>query len=141
MSDWAKYRMPAQPVAEIKVVDARTSLVPRAGGPIAEIKVTKAPTEQRREGHHVQVPMPWVERLADAKHLATVKLALWILYLNWKRRGRAFLLSNNAIALSGVRKQRKADALLELEELGLISADRRPKKAPLITVHLIPRPF
>ena len=37
----------------------------------------------------------WVERLAQARHIATYRVALHVLYQNWKRGGTPFALSNS----------------------------------------------
>jgi hypothetical protein len=53
---------------------------------------------------------------------------------DWKDGGEPFRLSNGAVAMEGVPRQRKWDALGELEQLGLITVERRKRKTPRITV-------
>lgn len=90
--------------------------------------------KQRR--HFVKVPWVWVERLANARHIATYRVALHVLYRHWKGNGLPFTLSNTAVADEGVTQWRKWDALRELEQLGLVTVERRTRRSPRITVIL-----
>jgi hypothetical protein len=80
----------------------------------------------------VIVPLAWVNRLVSARHIATYRVALHLLYLHWKSGGKPFTLSNKAV--KGVSRWRKWEALGELEALGLIRIERRRRRSPLITV-------
>ena len=80
------------------------------------------------------VPWSWVERLAKARFTATYRVALHILYRHWKGGGESFTLSNGAVAMEGVGRRAKWRALGELERLGLITVERRPRRTPLIAV-------
>jgi len=82
--------------------------------------------------HFIRVPWSWVERLRDAHHVCTWKLAMYLLYEDWRNGGQAIVLSNSAV--EGVKRQRKWDGLCELEQLRLIRIERRPRKSPLVTV-------
>ena len=93
--------------------------------------ITPEKVKKRRE-HFVRVPWKWVEQLEDARYIATYRVALHVLYQHWKNRG-AFTLSNSAI--KGVSRHAKWRALAELELLGLISIERRPRRSPRITIH------
>jgi hypothetical protein len=89
---------------------------------------------QKRREHFAKVPGIWIERLAKARHLATYRLALHILYRHWKGGGKPFTLSNGMVAMEGVSRWAKWRALAELERLGLITVKRRKGKSPRITV-------
>jgi len=89
---------------------------------------------RRRRQHFVKVPWVWVERLAEARLIATYRVALLVLYLHWENGGKPFTLSNGAAALVGVERSAKWRALRELEQFGLIAIRRRKRKTPLITV-------
>ena len=82
----------------------------------------------------VQVPGVWVERLAKARHIATYRIALHVLYRHWKTSGEPFTLSNGMVAMEGVGRRAKWRALQEMEQLGLITIERRKRKTPRITV-------
>lgn len=92
---------------------------------------TGVPGTQR---HFVRVPVLWVERLAEARHLATYRLALYLLYRSWKTGSRSITLSNGVLAAEGITRWTKWRALRELERLGLVGVERRPRKAPRVTV-------
>jgi hypothetical protein len=89
---------------------------------------------QKRRKHFVLVPWTWVQRLVKARHIATYRVALHVLYRHWKGGGLSFTLSNTAMADEGVSRWRKWEALAELEQLGLISLERRKRRSPRITV-------
>src|SRR3954451_12804514 len=74
----------------------------------------------------VKVPLVWVERLAEARYIATYRLALHILHQHWKSHGRPLTLANGALEREGVTRRAKWRALLELEALRLIALERRP---------------
>ena len=89
---------------------------------------------QKRRQQFVRVPWTWIERLQQAHHIATYRVALHVLFRYWKEGGRPFALSNVAISDEGVSRQRKWEALVELERLGLIILERRARRSPRITV-------
>jgi hypothetical protein len=89
---------------------------------------------RKRREQFVMVPWSWVERLAKARFTATYRVALHILYRHWKGGGESFTLSNGAVAMEGVGRRAKWRALGELERLGLITVERRPRRTPLIAV-------
>jgi hypothetical protein len=80
------------------------------------------------------VPRSWSDRLATARHASTLKLALHLLYLHWKQDGRRITLANVALTSAGVTRRQKWRALRELEKLGLIAIERRPRKSPHIAL-------
>ena len=94
---------------------------------------------QKRQGQFVKVPWVWIDRLAKARHISTYRVALRVLHLHWKRSGQQFALSNGMLEMDGVNRWGKWDALHELEQLGLIRVERRPRKSPVITVISQPR--
>ena len=89
---------------------------------------------QKRRKHFILVPWTWAERLAEANYIGTYRTALHLLYQHWKKRGEPFTLANGMLAKDGVSRWQKWRALKELERLGLIRVERRPRKSPLITV-------
>jgi hypothetical protein len=79
----------------------------------------------------VRVPWMWVDRLKGARHVSTYQLAFHLLYEHWRNGGRAIKLPNSAL---GIERRRKWRGLRELEQFGLVTIERRARKAPLITV-------
>ncbi len=100
---------------------------------VGKLAVVPRKTQKRRQGF-VKVPGLWVERLVEARYVATYRVALHVLHRHWKSSGKPFTLSNGAIAMEGVTRFRKWRALAELEQLGLISIERRPSRSPRITI-------
>jgi hypothetical protein len=99
------------------------------------IPVKRVRPKLKRDGHFIRVPWPWVERLAAIQNGACWAVALRILYDNWRHKGKPFTLSNGAVP--GVSRYGKYRALRELEKLGLIIVQRRPRKSPVISQVLI----
>jgi hypothetical protein len=89
------------------------------------------PKRQRQQ--FVMVPWWWVERLTHARHMAAYRLALFVLYQHWKTK-KPVVASNRALKPMDVPRRSKYRAIRELERLGLIRAEARPRRSPLITV-------
>ena len=87
---------------------------------------------RKRRQQFVKVPWTWIERLIAARQIATYRVALFVLHQSWKARGEPFTLSNGAV--NGVSRWQKWRALRELEQLGLITVERRERKSPRIAV-------
>jgi hypothetical protein len=97
-------------------------------------KATKSAKKATKwKKHFVRLPWFWVERLRDARHLATHNLAYHLLYEHWRKgSGQAVALSNSAA--EGIQGRRKWRALRDLERLGLIKIECRHRKSPLVTM-------
>jgi hypothetical protein len=89
---------------------------------------------QKRRQHFVKVPWTWVEQLVKARHVASYRVALHLLYQRWKTDSQVVQLSNGVLVHEGVARRAKWRALRELEKLGLISIERRPRRSPIITL-------
>jgi hypothetical protein len=108
--------------------------------PIGEVQIgpsAKAAADRiarRREREFVRFPRVWEKRLEATDSANTYRVALFVLFRHWKADGKPFVLSNIAMSTGGVARQGKWRALRELERLGLIRVEERPKKSPLVTV-------
>ena len=104
----------------------------------AEPKTPVPPKRKRpRQRQFVLVPMAWVERLAAVRSIGSgpYRLALHLLFQHWKSGGRPVKLSNVVLTELGMGGRRvKWRALSNLEQLGLVEIERRPKKSPIVTV-------
>jgi len=91
---------------------------------------------RRQKKGFVMVPEAWMERLAKATRVGTIKLGLRLLYASWKSNGAPIKVSNEMATAAGLGrdpKRRKCRALAELEGFGLIAVERRKKQAPVVT--------
>ena len=79
-----------------------------------------------------RVPRAWELRLLQAKRISTYRLALELLYLNWKDSGKPIVVSSKVARAAKISARSKWEALAELERLGLIEVDRRPRKSPRV---------
>jgi hypothetical protein len=80
----------------------------------------------------------WWSHLLRNAGVGSFKIALLLLYLNWKSGGRPVTVSAAAAKARGVGPRQKVSAVLELEKAGIVRVERRPKKSSLITVLLSP---
>ena len=80
------------------------------------------------------VPREWELRLLDTKRVSTYRLAIELLYLNWYGKGKPIIVSGKVAKAVKISATSKWEALAELERLGLIEVDRRPRKSPLVTL-------
>jgi len=88
----------------------------------------------RRQDRFIIVPMAWSDRLKDARHVNTYKLAVYLLYQHW-RTGKRIAVTNVALANTGIPNPRsKWRALCDLERLGLVEIERRARKSPRVTL-------
>jgi len=90
---------------------------------------------RRRRSHFISVPMVWFERLIGASG-QTYRIALYLLYLDWRGRGKPIQLANSLLQIDGVSRQSKWRALTDLERRGLITLERRPRRSPMIKLNL-----
>jgi len=89
------------------------------------------------KGRFVRVPGEWAHRLCRAKHLSSYKVAVYLLHLHWKSRGKPIRLANAALKQMGVGRDAKWRALLELETLGLVEVSRRDRKSPEVILKIL----
>ena len=88
--------------------------------------------QRRWRRHYVMVPWAWVERLRATKRVSTYQLALVLLYEHWRTGGKEIVLSNVAMQAEGLSRRSKWNALVELEELGLITFERKRRSSPRV---------
>ena len=93
---------------------------------------------RKRREQFVMMPMWWYETLANPvpKGQATVLIAIYLLHLHWKHRGKPFKLANGMLEYDGVSRYAKWRALKELERRSLVIVERRLKKSPIVHVRL-----
>lgn len=88
--------------------------------------------KQRRKKQFIIVPIEWADRLDQACHACTFKLALALLHRHWKAgSNEPVLLPNVGLGVSPGTKWR---GLVELESLGLVTIERRARKSPRVTI-------
>jgi len=96
----------------------------------AAASIMPAKPRQRRHDRFIKVPVEWERRLQSAHLAATYRVALHLLYLSFKDRRQTIRLANGVLALQGVTPGQKWRAIAELERLGLVNVNRRPRKSP-----------
>ena len=100
-------------------------------------KTASAPNASRRKGwqrNYTLVPREWELRLLGAKRISTYRLAIELLYLHWYDNGKPVTVSSKVAQAAKISARSKWEALAELERLGLIEVDRRPRKSPRVVL-------
>jgi hypothetical protein len=95
--------------------------------------IQKQPKSKASRVKFVQVPVPWIEKLAD-QTAATHKLALLILLLDFRHYRHPVKLSNEVTKHLRMDRKTKRQSLRRLAALGLISVELKSGSAPLVTV-------
>jgi PHD/YefM family antitoxin component YafN of YafNO toxin-antitoxin module len=94
--------------------------------------------KSRRKGWqriYTLVPREWELRLLKAKRVSTYRLALELLYLHWYSKGKPVTVSSKVAQAANISARSKWEAIAELEGLGLIRVDRKPRKSPRVVLH------
>ena len=90
---------------------------------------------RKRREPFVMVPMAWVERLSTAKHRATWPVACELLRRYSLNGNKPTSLPNGHLETKfRINRTQKWEALRELEQLGLIRVEGRPRKSPVVTI-------
>ena len=79
------------------------------------------------------VPREWELRLLEAKRISTYRLAIELLYLHWYGKGKPVTVSGRVARAVKISARSKWEALAELERLGLIVVNRKPRRSPRVT--------
>jgi hypothetical protein len=95
---------------------------------------TGAGKPKRLKREFVQITRDQFSRLTKATNIASWKIFLYLLFLNWKSPGKTIRLANDALSQIRVTRFAKCRALPELKRLGLIKLRKRPRKSPEIIV-------
>ena len=88
----------------------------------------------KREQQFIQVPMGWIDKLAETKRRSTWPVALCLLRLSWKKESTTVSLPNSALKEFGVSRREKTRALDELKIKKLVTIESAIKKAPRVTL-------
>jgi len=81
-----------------------------------------------------KMPLQWSNAAARAIGSHQCFVLIWLLHLAWKSKSATFSLSNTALARYGVSRETKRRALAKLEAAGLLTAERRPGRATIVTL-------
>jgi hypothetical protein len=89
---------------------------------------------QNKKDLFVKVPLWWIEQATQATRSPQALVCIWLLHLAWQAKSASFPLPNDRLARRGADRQAKRRALANLEKAGLISVERQPRKAPIVTL-------
>jgi hypothetical protein len=125
-----------------RIVENGQHYVIRHGKRIAVTPVLMPPVTPRKSPVHrvefVKTPSVWIERLSG-QHGRIYDVAMLLLQLDFKNRGRPIALSNEATRHLKLDRRVKYRVLIKLEKLGLISVAQRRGSAPEITIEPQPK--
>jgi hypothetical protein len=82
----------------------------------------------------VKVPLWWIEIAAKDARSPTTLVLIELLYASWKAKSSTFQLPNSRLNKLGVSREVKRKVLRNLERRPIILVERRPRKAPIITL-------
>ena len=100
---------------------------------VAELKA-KAPVKWKKTRPFAKVYLDTAARAYAALNCQKAMVWAWLIHRAWKRQSRSITVPNAELAKFGVKPDAKARALRQLEAVGLIEIDRRPRKTPLVTL-------
>ena len=126
---------PERPARNLDEWDAEIEAEFRSA--VRATKRASAPNASRRMGwlrKYTLVPREWEQRLLNAKRVSTYRLAIELLYLHWYNKGKPVTVSGKVAQAAKISVRSKWEALAELERLGLIEVDRRPRKSPRVVL-------
>jgi hypothetical protein len=86
--------------------------------------------------HYVEIPWAWMTRLRRARSQGTWCVAVLLLYEHWQH-GSPVTASNILMQDLDVHRRMKSRALIELQELGLITVERKQRRSPRVTLKLL----
>ena len=108
----------------------------RVGPALMQRVLEQQARKSKRKGwqrNYTLVPREWELRLLEAKRISTYRLAHEILYLHWYGKGKPVTVSGKVARAVKISARSKWEALAELERLGLIEVDRKPRRSPRVT--------
>jgi hypothetical protein len=82
----------------------------------------------------VVLPLSWAAEASAATNCQKAMVWMWLVHQVRKTRTTTVTIPNRALAKYGISRRVKSLALRQLEEAGLISVERRPRKTPIVTV-------
>jgi hypothetical protein len=100
---------------------------------LGERRITSKKIAKQRQ-HFAMLPMSWFPLDGASAH--TLRVAWYLLYLHWKGEGAPIRLANGMLKEFGISRTAKWCALVHLEKRGLITIERRPKRSPIVTLHI-----
>jgi hypothetical protein len=100
---------------------------------LSERRITPKKIARQRE-HWARLPMSWFP--LEGASAQTLRVFWYLHYLHWKGKGEPIKLANGMLEEFGVSRYAKRRALIDLECRGAISVEWRPKKSPIVTVHI-----
>jgi hypothetical protein len=97
-------------------------------------KKTGMPVKRRAAEPFAIVPLRWAERAATAIKAPGFLVCVELLYAGWKANGAAFPFATARLEHLGMNRATKRRVLLDLEQAGLITVERHPGRAPIVTL-------
>jgi hypothetical protein len=99
-----------------------------------ETVATDVTPNVRRRAPFVVLPLSWAAEACAATNCQKAMVWIWLVHRMRKTKSTTVTIPNRALAKYGISRRVKSLALRQLEEAGLISVERRPRKTPLVTL-------
>ena len=99
-----------------------------------ETVATDVSSNVRHRAPFVVLPLWWAAEASAATNCQKAMGWVWLVHQMCKTKNTTVTIPNRALAKFGVSRRVKSLALRQLEEAGLISVERRPRKTPVVTL-------
>jgi DNA-binding transcriptional ArsR family regulator len=88
----------------------------------------------RRRAPFVVLPLSWAAEASAATNCQKAMVWVWLVHRMRTTKSTTVTMPNRVLAKYGVSRRVKSSALRQLEEAGLITVERRPRKTPVVTL-------
>jgi hypothetical protein len=95
------------------------------------------PGKRKKVAPFVKVPLRWITQAAKATQSPRTTILIELLYASWTAKSLTFALPNQRLKRRGASREIKRLVLRDLERARLITVERRPRKAPIVTLTLL----
>jgi hypothetical protein len=102
-----------------------------------ETTLVKPRKIRKRREKFVAVPWVWMEKLNGQWGSHIYQIAFRLLYQHWKQGGGPVKLANGMLEFDGIDRYVKYRTLKRLEQLGLITVERRRRKSPVVHLRYV----
>jgi hypothetical protein len=111
---------------DVQIPDTQLGQFQRKQKAAPKLKVVQA----KRANAFAMVPLSWAKRVHEGGAHVNFLVCVDLIYRAWQAKGEPFVMPN----IAGVHHDIKNRTLRSLERVGLITAQRRGRRSPIITL-------
>ena len=87
-------------------------------------------------GQYLLIPDDWLDRLDAIPGRHAHRLMIGLMRISWRQKSATVKVTNKIFLGCRMDRHTKSETLRRLEQAGMISVERRPRKSPLVTIRL-----